>query len=260
MVKKGASAFRYDREVDLCTDFIAAVQDMRGDPTWDIYPETRGFDILLSRKADGLQIGIEAKLRLNVEVVCQALPHRGYWNTTGPDHRAVLVPSYACQNGIAKICDALGITAIRYTKDQERYRNAFQPYLPAISGDFSESPEWHHWMPTERLKLPDYVPDVVAGSSAPVQLTDWKIKAIKIAIILERRPVTRADFKAIEIDPSRWLDPHHGWLMRTESGYVAGDRMPDFKGQHPVNYEQIKADAAKWMPSPAKVAVQKAML
>ena len=75
--------------------------------------------------------------------------------------------------------------------------------------------EWHDWCPNQRCKIPDYVPDVAAGRSAPLQLTEWKVRAIKLAIILEERPVTRADFKALKLHPQRWLDPSAKWLVST---------------------------------------------
>jgi len=236
----------YSKESDLCADFIDAVKRTRYGGDWIIYPETEGFDIVLARASDGLQIGVEAKLRLNVEVVCQALPHRADYGFLGPDHRAVLVPREKTQIGIGSICAALGITVIGFSKEQHRIGNGFSPMLPKPEDSWRE--DWHHWCPVRRLKLPEFIPDVAAGVKAPVQLTAWKIKAIKIAIILEQRPVTRADFKALQIDPSRWMDPWLGWLERTADGYVAGARMPDFKAQHPVNYEEIKAQVASWLP------------
>jgi hypothetical protein len=39
-----------------------------------------------------------------------------------------------------------------------------------------------------------------------------------------------------------------GWLTFTPEGYVRGSTMPDFKTQHPLNYEQIKATVDKWRP------------
>ena len=96
--------------------------------------------------------------------------------------------------------------------------------------------------------LPEYVPDVSAGASAPVQLTDWKIRAIKIAVLLEKRGfVTRSDFKGIGIDHRRWLAPND-WLKIENGRYIAG-RLPDFKAQHPKNYAEIVADFDKWAPA-----------
>jgi hypothetical protein len=78
-------------EVALCSAFIACV-DKR---VWCPYPETAGWDILLVRRSDGFQIGIQAKLRLGLDVINQAIESRGSWHSTapGPDCRAVLVPS-----------------------------------------------------------------------------------------------------------------------------------------------------------------------
>lgn len=237
-------------EAALCARFIEGVtRDGRNGVEWIVYQETGGFDILLSRKSDGAQVGIEAKLALNVDVVTQALP-RWRWDcgVTGPDYRAVLVPQNAT-GGLEDICLHLGITILRCCKME---RAVMQPvYYPKLPGSYElvAGSEWMDWCPVERIKLPDYIPDVSAGHKAPVKLTDWKIKAIKIAIILETRPVTRADFKAIKIDPSRWTNAYNGWLNKDgKGGYVRSHLMPDFKAQHPVNYEQIRADAAKWMP------------
>src|SRR3990172_5352454 len=79
-------------EADLCAAFIASATKGK---VWTAYPETAGFDILLSRVADNTQIGIQAKLRLNAKGLCQILPHDYTFGISGPDYRAVLVPSKA---------------------------------------------------------------------------------------------------------------------------------------------------------------------
>jgi hypothetical protein len=239
MSEKGHS---FATEADLCSSFMEELEDEK---QWVSYPETAGFDILLSRVSDGVQIGIEAKLVLNVKVVSQALPEGLTWNygEIGPDYRAVLVP-FGKTGGLERICGALGITILSHRKPDGRYRR----YLDLPSENYTPA-NWHQWAPTKRCELPGYVPDVVAGASAPVALTLWKVSAIKLAVLLEKRPVSRADFKALKLSPSRWTDPYTGWLKRTASGYVPGDRFPDFKSQHPRNYEEIKADLEKWAPT-----------
>lgn len=232
----------FPTEVDLCARFISAVDD-----GWTSYAETAGWDILLVRKEDGFQIGIEAKLKLNLHVVNQAIED-STWQVdyAGPDCRAVMVPD--TEGGFENIAAYIGITIIRVRPPYERGVSGpvFTPYLPKIKAEWSHS-DWHEWCPTKRHKLPEYVPDVAAGASAPVQLTSWKIAAIKIAIIAEQRGyVTRSDFKALRIDHRRWLTPT-GWLRAEGGRYVPGD-MPNFKAQHPTVYEQIAADAPKWMP------------
>lgn len=243
-------------EADLCAAFIA---EATKSGEWVAYPE-HGFDILLVRKADGVQVGIEAKLALNAKVIAQILPHLSEHDAggRGPDYRAVLVPSPK-DGGLEPVCDALGVTVLKFSREdraawgnprEPRYRDRFWPDLPR------EHPKhlprgWHQWAPLERIALPDYVPDVAAGASAPLALTEWKIRAIKLCVLLETRPITRADFKALKISPSRWTAPWPGWLVRAEDGrgYVRGPNLPDFERQHPRNYAEIRADREKWEPA-----------
>ena len=248
----------FAKETDLCAAFIAAL-DVPADhyrrEKWVAYPETAEFDILLVRESDGAQIGIEAKLRLNAHVVCQALP-QWRWQPVkeGPDFRAVLVPFGGVDNGLTTICDAIGVTVIRmHAQGPHSHGPRFSPYLPTLRGNDNTRSDWFEWCPDQRCKLPDYVPDVVAGSSAPTKLTPWKIAAIKLAIILEDRPVTRDDFRALDLSASRWMQNPGAWLQKVDGGWIAGPYMPNFRAQHPVNYEQIKADKATWLKA-AKIA------
>jgi len=249
---KGAE---FKTEADLCAAFVTALP-----VGWTAYAETQGYDILLVRVDDGLQVGIEAKLRLNAEVVVQASKEWGYHPfSAGPDFRAVLVPAGHAQRYMSDICGMLGITVITMTHpdDATEHRYGWKP--PAFRPDLPNKNTRHYWSgrehdwydrcPAERCALPEYVPDVGAGHSAPVSLTNWKIQAIKLLIILHRRGfVTRADFKHVKIDPSRWT---RDWLERgPERGqFVSGRYTPDLKAQHPTNWAQIEADFEKWKPS-----------
>lgn len=233
----------FSSEADLCARFIAAL-----DKGWTPYAETAGWDILLVRDADGFQIGIEAKLKMNTHVINQAIEDSLYWvEHAGPDCRAILVPEG--EAGFETIAAYIGVTIIKVRAPYEKgiFGPAFTPYLPKIDDKWLHS-EWHEWCPTKRHELPEYVPDVAAGASAPIQLTKWKIAAIKIAVTLERRGyVTRSDFKVHGIDHRRWLTPN-GWLRQEDGRYVQG-AMPDFRAQHPKVFEQIAADSMKWMPA-----------
>lgn len=216
------------------------------DRDWTIYHETAGWDILLVHRAYEFQVGIEAKLSLNAKVLAQGLDgaHR-YYRVEGPDYRGVLVPASKCQLHMSQIARAVGLGVI-----------AFAPADQYISGRGSDLPDekwrqdgWPNWCPGKRCALPDYVPDVTGGHAAPVQLTDWKIKAIKLCIILERRGyVTRRDMKAPMISPTRWCDHWQGLLDPSpeRGAYIAGRRTPDLRAQHPVNYAQIEADFDAW--------------
>jgi hypothetical protein len=251
----------FPTEAALCAAFIKAVG-----PDWVAYAETAGYDILLVRKADGFQIGIQAKLRFGVDVINQAIEDGWAYKAAGPhpDCVAVLVP-YNEEKGFGKICDYIGLTVIRMRSPEPAvgiYRHGgpeFYPYLPKI-GDRWSNEDWHETATVQRHQLPEYVPDVAAGAPSPLQLTDWKIKAIKLAVTLEmRKHLTRRDFAHHRVDHRRWVT--QGWLKVVDGRFVK-DAFPNFKRQHPKVYRQIKADAPKWLPKTMlePVATQAAML
>lgn len=234
----------FANEADLVREFVAQLPDYRGESPWTVYPETAGWDLLLQHK-DGFQLGLEAKLSLNAKVIEQSLSNsHSYYHTNGPDYRGVLVPDGKAQLHLQTICRHIGIGIITIRRGQRGvYRSLNLPSQDWSYGD------WPNWCPSHQVNLPDYVPDVEGGKPSPIQLTPWKIAAIKLMIVMEQRGyVTRDDFKALRLSPSRWTDLHVGLLDRAERGrFVAGKHTPDFRQQHPVNFEQIKADAAKWM-------------
>ncbi len=260
------------------TDLVAAFCDCLGRGRWSHsaaigagwtqYHETAGWDLLLAHES-GLQIGIEAKLSLNGKVLSQSLPAE--YTGSGPDYRAVLVPKDACQQHMAEIAGHLGITVIevgqtciegkflgfdgdRAIYDEPTYRWSCSIDLPKQESFYSDQ-RWHPWLPEKRHALPDYVPDVMGGGSAPVALTPWKIKAIKLLILLERRgAVHRSDMKALQISPTRWTDRYYGYLDPAPCGYVRNSRTPDLKAQHPKNWAEIEADYEAWTPYSGLVA------
>lgn len=250
----------FAREQDLVAAFAAALTPRHREPDWTLYHETAGFDVLAVHR-DGYQVGIEAKLSLNLDVVLQALPGRGYLDYSagtaiGPDYRAVLVPRRKAlkPSALGGLLPRLGLGVLSVYNCRP---GAAEPEWH-LSGDMpdekSDYRAWWPWNPDERCKLPDYIPDVVGGDKAPVALTPWKVKAIKLVVILERRGyVSRADMKNLGISPSRWTDPWGGFLSPDGSGrYVRCERTPDFKAQHPRNYAEIEADYETWFqPTPA---------
>ncbi|MGY4224383.1 hypothetical protein ACVMIH_001744 [Bradyrhizobium sp. USDA 4503] len=259
-------------EVALCKRFIFSLPE-----GWTAYPETCGWDILLVRNADGFQIGIEAKLRLDTDVIAQALEEYGAFHADhpGPDCRAVLVPANA-QGGFDRICRYIGLTII-YVRSEEQVEGqktyygwkpkAFEPGLPGDRHGTNDK-EWYEWAPAKRHTLPDYVPDVDAGAPSPVQLTSWKIAAIKIAILEKRGFLVRADFKHVNIDHRRWLPSGAGWLVLDGGVYRASMGFPNFKAQQPRVYDEIAADFDSWKqadplappPAPAPEPTQENLL
>lgn len=236
----------FTSETDLCSRFITALNA----DDWTAYAETGGWDILLVRKVDGFQIGVQAKLRFTPEVITQCLDSSAWRvDKAGPDCRAVLVPAKGVQHHLGVICDYIGVTVIQVEsphRDGADGRVAFRPQLPKFRGH--ENGDWIEIAPAKRIKLPEYVPDVPAGASAPLQLTDWKIKAIKIAITLQKRGrLTRKDFAHLMIDHRLWIAPERSWLVVSDGVFMAGTKMPNFKKMHPKVYAEIAANADAWI-------------
>lgn len=233
----------FDSEAALVRAFLDTLNHRHGQgKDWTVYPETGGWDLLLVHK-DGYQLGIEAKLTLNSKVVAQALTGaHSYWARSGPDYRAVLVPRGGRQRHIEAICAAIGIGVITLRNDDSRGLQWLD--LPNENSGYDT---WANWCPAERCPLPDYIPDVQAGVPSPIKLTEWKIKAIRLLIVLERRGyVTRDDMKRIHISPTRWTDTFYGFLRREGKGYVRCDATPDLRAQHPTVYAQIEEAADTW--------------
>jgi hypothetical protein len=268
----------FENEAALCAAFIASLPE-----GWTAYAETGGFDILLVRAIDGAQVGVEAKMTLNAKVLMQAVEgiYAGHGSgSEGPDFRAALVPYGSAGAEMKSIATYLGVTVIEcrtggegekqieseVAKFGEYYRpyasknyEPFKPELPHVGYQWRET--WVDYCPLKRCPVPDYVPDVVAGASGPSQLSEWKIKAIKICVLLERRGhVTIADFKHIKIDRKRWLD--FRWLKPTpvRGQYVAGSLPLDLRSAHPVNFGQIESDFEKWKPKEVAAAEPMAAL
>ena len=252
--------YKFETEAELCRTFLSMISD-----DWTAYNETGGFDILLAHRS-GVQIGVEAKLSLNSKVLVQVVENRHRcWPS--PDFRAVLVGRVVAEN--AALARELGVTVIqvrgttshvgRSRKGPTRPAFSAYPDLPKLSeltyipegwrSRWLDRGEWFDEAPTERLPLPDYVPDVEAGHPSPMTLSDWKIKAIKVCIFVERRTrIDRATFKKLVIDPSRWMDGR--WLQKSNlRGYwVAGKAFPaaQFRREHPRVFAEIEADFEQW--------------
>lgn len=243
MARNSASGFAV--EADLVAEFLRRLAVMDPDQKWTVYPETCGWDLLLVHEM-GFQLGIEAKLTLNPKVVDQALVgafiQRPAWD--GPDYRAVLVPSEGRQLHMANICKAIGIGIITVRPEGDGGFHWFD--LPSDS----QYCAWPNWGPAERCPVPAYIPRVTAGVAAPTQLSDWKVRAIKLLIILDRKGwVDRNDIKALGLSPTRWTCLYNGFLGRVDGKpvrYVRCARTPDYRSQMPENFAEIEADVETW--------------
>jgi hypothetical protein len=231
---------KYASEAALCADFIAWVTASAGEyqggaqtPKWTPYAETAGWDILLVG-ADGTQIGVQAKMKFNMKVLHQCLPGRwASWHEVGPDYRAVLIPEF--DGGAEDICGALGLMLFAPGRYGWGCGRDFTPGL-----NMEHSVGWHYWSPHKRCDVPEFIPDVVAGASGPVQLTKWKIAALRVVARLELQGrISRKDFRDLGVDPRRWTGPS-GWLLPADcpGEYIRGTAL-DFDQQHPTVYVQV---------------------
>jgi hypothetical protein len=220
-------------EADLCRAFLTWVSATAPDVT--AYSEWAGWDILLAYP-EGFQLGIQAKLRLNAEVIGQAAP--GLYDDAGdcgPDFRGVLVPA---NNGLSAIAGRLGLVVFAPLGYRPGDFNPDIRYEPRRSGYHGA---WLDWNPRKRHDLPPTVTDAIAGSSAPVSLTPWKLRALHVlAEIALRGPITTKRVRELGVDPRRWLE--NGWLVpvgeRERGGlWCRGESCPRFDEQHPTAYQ-----------------------
>lgn len=215
-------------EADLCAAFSAWAVT-KG---WTVYPETEGWDMLLV-DADGLQLGVEAKLQANWKVLEQAIKgvDSPWWTSPeGPDHRAVLVPSARCA-----FLHVLAVTGIECFSPAHRgFRRV---------GEEERTPMFD-WNPLKRCRLPEYIPDVPAGVPGPRTLSAWKIGALKVLATLSiYGSITRDQVRKCGNDPRRWCAAD-GWLTPLGGGLWGAGKAPRFDEQHPDIYAQIRASLA----------------
>ncbi len=212
-------AKKYTSEADLCADFIAWAERNGG----RCFSEWAGWDIVVVLD-DGLQIGVQAKLRLSDYVMIQAVP--GLWEgdsaDSGPDIRAILVPTAPPDR--AAIAARLGLLVF----DAETFDGR----------GFHIDGRQFDWSPAKRLKLPETATDSVAGTPSPITLTPWKRSALEVLAELEvRGTITAKRMREFGVNPSRWMTCR--WLVQADERghWKRGEKCPAFDKQHPSAYQ-----------------------
>lgn len=211
--RRAAARSAFVSEGALC-DAFAAQARREG---YVVHAECCGWDLLLV-DPEGTQVGVQAKLRSNVDVLAQAV---GTVTTSGPDHHAVLVP--VPSPAFLFVARALRILVFD--------AKVFDGYIRV---GVENAIHWEHvdraWTP------PVEVPGFGGGRSGPRQLTPWKFAACRLCALLRRRGyLTRADFRAERLSPAWWTDVPRGGqpVLRAERvgkawRYVAGGgQLPD---------------------------------
>lgn len=243
-------------EAELCAVFM---RDFNALPGWTCYPETGGFDVLVAHD-DGRQIGVEAKLVLNAKVADQILPAEswGVWGLPGPDHRLVIVRSITEANaGIAKMLRYLGVEVWepwcgdhigRDFKVEQRARfgiasKLYHDDVAVAAPDEGRYPMESHsgvalfdWNPIQRIVLPEAIPRTPAGVPAPVQMTPWKMAAIRVLARLRVQGyITAKEIAGQGCAASTWTQR---WLARgpVRGQWIETELTPKLDQQHPELY------------------------
>jgi len=205
----------YHSEAALCEAFVARAREQG----WEVYPET-GFDLLLvatdrvqtrgTRPGD--QIGVEAKVHCNIEVLFQAMPKD--WGEAGPNFHAVLVP-FATKE-FASLCRRLNIVLFSASKDRTSYSTgrAVVEHRPGVDHLLSSIPETFRTYYDAPAWKPDTVIWTPAGVKSPSTISPWKVSSIKLILYIEEKGhCTLADFRQHKIDVTRWRNG--GWIVAT---------------------------------------------
>jgi hypothetical protein len=223
----------YCNESALCDSFMQRCTRYG----WSAYPETGDWDILLVR--DDIQIGVQAKLRLNVRVLEQCILKGAPNYRRGPHYRAILVPrqKHYPTALLAKL------KLLCFSDDNYNHALLREPHgLSRMSN--------YDWRPIVPEWLPEVIPQVPAGAPAPLQLTKWKQAAMQLFARAEVQGyVTSADIKQLKLSPTvfqrmGWLIPNGektGRLQRLVIAPASNHIRPD--QQHPQEYLHYLAQA-----------------
>lgn len=184
---------KYRTEAELCAELVAHARSIG----FKAYPETAGQDVLLVAGPDargfkaGDQIGVQAKLRANVQVLAQAMPRDGY--SSQPNYYAVLVP--VAPKEFVLVANRLKITVLSGGAFAEAY--IYDPFRRA---------RWFRFDTRATCWVPECeVEGMPAGTPAPKQLTKWKLAAVKLCMRgVEQGFLTSSDFKEFEVSMTRW--------------------------------------------------------
>lgn len=213
---------------------------------WVPYPETGGWDLILFRPGDELQVGVQAKLRPNLEVLAQTIRY-GH-RSRGPHVHAVLVPSCSrAFHEVAKKLDILVLLAPLLTGEHISARGRW------TLEDAVERAPRHSHLPGP-CWLPPFVPETLAaGVPGPRQVTEWKVSSAQFCAAVRRGEAVsyRAMKSLLLLEPSRFL-PVPGSKPRI---YVvpSGTKLPDLEFPEVAEGLKLPRPALLWEEVPAVI-------
>jgi len=201
-VKRKKPRFKnpYKLENELC-DVLIKYARANG---WKIYPETSGWDVLIVKD---IQIGIQAKLKDNIDVLAQAIEGKQSagvnpkWANPAPNIRAVLVPRASRE--FKNVANALGVFVIEgLVKKRD---SAGRKYWSKEISDLDKYKKKHLTSPIKLCWIPDVEINVPAGVKSPKSITEWKIKAVKLCFKLNKKGyLTSKDFTEAKLSITIW--------------------------------------------------------
>jgi hypothetical protein len=214
-------------ETALCDAFAAEARSQG----YRVHAECAGWDLLLVAP-DGLQIGVEAKLRPSLEVLAQAMEERA----EGPDIHAVLVPLIVYGSAFERVAKRLDLVVFRAWALLEEVPPAWKRRYGAaygcnIAAMVERAPRWNHTAPA--WTPPCEIPGHSGGRSAPIRITPWKVAAMALCRVLRSRGyLVRKDFRDQKVSPTWWVTSPAAPLRCIREGkawrYVAaGTPLPD---------------------------------
>jgi hypothetical protein len=161
---------KYNLEKDMCDELTIHAKHNG----WVVYPEQGGWDLLLVR--NHIQVGIQAKLRLTIKLLSQALTN----SNVGPHYRAVAVGNshWLEKEDFIKISFPLKLIFIDMGVHPDFW----------ISGAMRNTSFKHYrHFPDEVVWVPPFVPELDAGIPSPQNVSPWKIIAIKLELLAEEK-------------------------------------------------------------------------
>lgn len=209
-------------EADLCAAAIKVAQRAE----CRVFAELLGWDFVLEELA-GVRVGVEAKLRPTNHAFAQTIARMRL--DPRPDHAAILLPGYAGHSqsidDFESLARELGIS-LWYVHANGTWSRLPRPWARWHRDRFADARTFARLEPPAE-ELQTRLEE--AGRPSPRVFTEWRRRALAVALRLERGPVTSADFAALKINPRLWID--RGWIVPIGKDgrrtlYAAGDPLP----------------------------------